>query len=137
MDGDKDGRRSTKGYVFTIARVAVSWASKLQKITALSIIEAKYVALTETSKELLWLNNFMEELGYKQDNCILQSGIQSAIYLAKNLAFHSRTKHIEVRHNFIHSLLEEGKLKLGKVHTSQNPADMLTKVVNKEKLSFC
>ena len=31
--------------------------------------------------------------------------------------------------------LENGKLKLEKIHTSQNPTDMLTKVVTREKLS--
>jgi hypothetical protein len=31
--------------------------------------------------------------------------------------------------------LEDGNLKLEKIHTSQNPADMLTKGVTKEKMS--
>ena len=137
MAGDKDTRRSTTGYVFTIGGTAISWASKLQKIVALSTTEAEYVALTEASKEMLWLDRFLEELGNKQDNCVLYSDSQSAIHLAKNSAFHSRTKHIELRYHFIRTLLEEGQLKLDKVHTSKNPADMLTKVVNKEKLSFC
>ena len=137
MAGDKDTRRSTTGYVFTIGGTPVSWASKLQKIVSLSTTEAEYVALTEASKEILWLDRFLEELGQKQDNCVLYSDSQSAIHLAKNSAFHSRTKHIEVRYHFIRNLLEEGQLKLAKIHTSKNPADMLTKVVNKEKLSFC
>jgi hypothetical protein len=36
MAGDKDSRRSTTGYVFTIGGIAVSWISKLQKVVALS-----------------------------------------------------------------------------------------------------
>ena len=80
----------------------------------------------------------LEELGYKQDNCVLNNDSQSAIHLTKNAAFHAWTKHIEVRYHFIRTLLEEGQLKLAKIHTSKNPADMLTKVVNKEKLtSIC
>ena len=108
MAGDKDTRRSTTGYVFTIGGTAVSWASKLQKIGSLSTTEAEYVALTEASKEILWLDRFLEELGHKQDNCVLNSDSQSAIHLAKNVAFHARTKHIEVRYHFIRTLLEEG-----------------------------
>jgi hypothetical protein len=34
-------------------------------------------------------------------------------------------------------VLEDGHLKLEKIHTSQNPADMLTKGVTREKLSSC
>ena len=55
MAGDKDSRRSTTGYVFTIGGTTVSWISKLQKVVALSITEAEYVAATEASKEMIWL----------------------------------------------------------------------------------
>ena len=48
--GDKDNRRSTKGYVFTIGGTSVSWISKLQKIVSLSTMEEKYVAATKASK---------------------------------------------------------------------------------------
>ena len=119
MAGDKDTRRSTTGYVFTIGGTAVSWASKLQKIVSLSTTKAEYVALTEASKEILWLDKFLEELGYKQDNCVLNSDSQSAIHLAKNATFHARTKHIEVRYHFIRTLLEEGQLKLAKKNTHE------------------
>jgi hypothetical protein len=51
MEGDKDSRRSTTGYVFTVGGKTVSWISKLQKVVALSTIEAEYVVATEVSKE--------------------------------------------------------------------------------------
>jgi hypothetical protein len=38
-------------------------------------------------------------------------------------------------YHFIRSVLEDGHLKLEKIHTSQNPVDMLTKGVTREKLS--
>ena len=79
----------------------------------------------------------MEELGKKQENSRLYSDIHSAIHLAKNSTFHSKTKHIQLRYHFIRSVLENGQLKLEKIHTSQNLADMLTKVVTREKLSSC
>ena len=43
MVGDKDSRRSTTGYVFTIGVTRVSWILKLQKVVALSTTERKYV----------------------------------------------------------------------------------------------
>ena len=60
---------------------------------------------------------------------------QSVIHLAKNSALHSKTKHIQLRYHFIRSVLEDGQLKLAKIHTNDNPADMLTKVVTREKLN--
>ena len=77
----------------------------------------------------------MEKLGKKQENSRLYSDSQSAIHLAKNSTFHSKTKHIHLRYHFIRLVLENGQLKLEKIHTSQNLADMLTKVVTREKLS--
>jgi hypothetical protein len=50
MAGDKDSRRSTTGYVFTVGGTIVSWILKLQKVVALSTTEVEYVATTEASK---------------------------------------------------------------------------------------
>jgi ATP-binding cassette subfamily B (MDR/TAP) protein 1 len=97
MAGDLDHRKSTSGYVFTFAGGAVSWQSKLQKCVALSTIEAEYIAATEAGKELLWLVRFLLELGMQQEDAIVFCDSQSAIDLSKNAAYHSRTKHIDVR----------------------------------------
>ena len=67
MAGDKDSRRSTTGYVFTLGGIIVSWISKLQQVVALSTMEAEYVAATEASKEMIWLQRFIDDLG-KQEN---------------------------------------------------------------------
>jgi hypothetical protein len=101
MVGDKDSRRSTTRYVFTIGGTTVSCISKLQKVVSLSTIEAEYVAATEASKEMIWLQRFMEELGKKQENSRLYCDSQSAIHLAKNSSFHSNTKNIQLRYHFI------------------------------------
>jgi hypothetical protein len=84
---------------------------------------------------MIWLQRFMLELGKKQENNRLYCDSQSAIHLAKNSTFHLKTKHIQLRYHFIRSILEDGHSKLEKIHTSQNPADMLTKGVTREKLS--
>jgi hypothetical protein len=122
---------------FVMKDTTVSWISKLQNVVSLSTIEAEYVAATEASKEIIWLQRFMEELGKKQENSRLYCDSESAIHLAKNSTFHSNTKHIQLRYHFIQSTLEDGHLKLERIHTSQNPADMLTKGVTREKLSSC
>ena len=62
----------------------VGWVSKIQSVVALSSTEAEYVAATEASKEMIWLQRFMDELGKKHDMGTLYSDNQSAIHLAKN-----------------------------------------------------
>jgi hypothetical protein len=97
MAGDKDSRMSTTGYMFTIGGTLISWISKLQKVVELSTTKAKYVVITEASKEIIWLHRFMEELGKKHENSRLYCDSESVIHIANNSAFHSKTKHIQLR----------------------------------------
>ncbi|KAH9293237.1 hypothetical protein KI387_041559, partial [Taxus chinensis] len=55
MAEDLDSRRSTTGYIYTVGGTTVRWISRLQKLVALSTTEAEYVAATEASKEMIWL----------------------------------------------------------------------------------
>ena len=135
--GEVDHRRSATGYIFTVGNTIASWMSRLQKTMTLSTTEAKYVAMTEASKEMIWLQGLLTELGFNQEKKVLYSDSQSAIHLAKNSAFHSRTKHIGLRYHFIRSLLEDEVLKLEKIQGSKNPVDMLTKTMTIDKLKLC
>ena len=135
--GDIDSRKSTTGFVFTLGDTAISWASNLQKIVTLSTTEAEYVVATEARKEMIWLHDFLDELGKKQNMGILHSGSQSAIFLAKNSAFHSKSKHIQTKYHFIRYLVEDKLVIFEKICGSKNPADMLTKGVTIEKLKLC
>lgn len=97
----------------------------------------KYMAILEASKEMIWLKNFLKELRKKQDNSALFCDSQSAIHLAKNSAFHARTKHIQLRYHHICGRIDDGILSLKKILGSKNLVDMLTKVVATDKLRLC
>ena len=62
---------------------------------------------------------------------------QSAIDLSKNSMYHSRSKHIEVRYHLLRRVVEQQSFELEKIHTEENPTDLLTKVVSREKLKLC
>jgi len=61
MVGDRDNKRSTTRYVFTTCGKTISWVSKFQKNVALSITEVEYVVATKGSKEMIWLQRFIDE----------------------------------------------------------------------------
>jgi hypothetical protein len=50
---DKEDRRSTSGYVYTLGGTAISWKSKKQAVVALSSTEAEYIGASEVSRILL------------------------------------------------------------------------------------
>ena len=83
------------------------------------------------------VEELLARVGENGLNDVLYSDSQSAIHLAKNPAFHSRTKHIELKYHYIRHLLERNILKLEKIRGDDNPADMFTKVVTLEKLRLC
>ena len=57
------------------------------------------MAAVEADKEILWMKDFIGELGIQQDEYRLYCDMQSGIHLAKNAAHHSRTKHIKRRYH--------------------------------------
>ena len=62
---------------------------------------------------------------------------QSAICLSKNQVHHEKTKHIDIKLHFVRLEVSRGVVKLLKIHTDDNIAEMLTKVVPVIKLEFC
>ncbi|KAJ4717199.1 Retrovirus-related Pol polyprotein from transposon TNT 1-94 [Melia azedarach] len=132
--GDVDSRRSMTGYVFTLGSSVVSWKATLQPTVTLSTTEAEYMALTETAKEGIWLKGLVSDLGLHHDQAIVYCDSLSAICLAKDQVHHERTKHIDVRYHFLRS---EKRIKVNKVGTADNPADMFTKPVSHSKFQHC
>ena len=53
--------------------------------------------------------------------------------MAKNLVFHAKTKHIDVKYHFIRDMLEDKLLE----HTNDNPADLMTKGLPPERFAHC
>jgi hypothetical protein len=92
--GDLDKRRSTSGYVFTLAGGPICWMSKLQNIVALSTTEAEYIVVSHACKEAIWLKGLLGEFGKVQDKVNVLCDSQSVIHLANNPSYHSKTKHI-------------------------------------------
>ena len=102
----------------------------------MSTIEAEYVVAIEAGKEMIWLHGFLDELGKKQEMGILHNDSHSAIFITKNLIFHSKSKHIQTKYHCIRYLVEDKLVILEKICESKNPTDMLTKGVTIEKLKL-
>ena len=102
-----------------------------------STTEAEYMAIAEACKESVWLKGLFAEL-CRVDSCIdLFCDSQSAICLTKDQMFHERTKHIDVKYHYVRDFISQGKLKVCKISTHDNPADMMTKPVPVAKFEFC
>ena len=63
------------------------------------------------------MRNFLGVLGMKQREFFLHCDNKSVIDLAKNVVYHSRTKHIHRRYHWLREKVEEGEFTLVKIHT--------------------
>ncbi|GJV61797.1 putative ribonuclease H-like domain-containing protein [Tanacetum coccineum] len=92
-----------------------------------STIGAEYVAASNCCGQVLWIQNQMLDYGFNFMNTKIHIDNESTICIVKNLVFHSKTKHIEIRHHFIRDSYEKKLIQVIKIHTDHNVADLLTK----------
>jgi len=75
------------------------------------------------------LRGLITDLGISPSIITVFSNNQSAIYLTKNDAYPSKTKHISIKYHYIRDTIDGGKIIMNKVHTLENPTDMFTKAL--------
>ena len=114
---------------------AVSWSSKLQSLVALSTTEAEHIAAVEAAKEILWIHQFMGELGYDVSGpSLLRMDNQSAIAVSKNPEHHGRMKHLSLCLFWIRDSVQEGLIAPVFVPTQDMAADFFTKALDHFKV---
>ncbi|CAK1594594.1 unnamed protein product [Parnassius mnemosyne] len=126
---DIDSRKSNTGYIFMMNGGPVSWASRKQNTVALSTTESEYMAASEAAKEILWLRQLLIDIDEPQLVITLCIDNQSAIKLIHNPIYHKRTKHIDIRYNFIREKVEQNVINVQYVKSSNQLADFLTKAL--------
>ncbi|GJV52294.1 putative ribonuclease H-like domain-containing protein [Tanacetum coccineum] len=62
--------------------------------------------------------------------------VAAANCYGQNPVFHSKTKHIEIRHHFIRDSYEKKLVQVIKIHTDHNVADLLTKAFDVSRFTF-
>ena len=62
--------KSTSGWIFTIAKGAISWASKKQTCISHSTMESEFIALAAAGKEAEWLRNLLLDTVIVKLHCL-------------------------------------------------------------------
>jgi transposase InsO family protein len=136
--GCLDDRRSVSGYALTLCGGAISWASRKQRTTALSTVEAEFMAMTDVAKDVVWWRSFLGEIGLdmRQPTEVLCDNM-GTLALAANPTHHEKTKHFAVRQQYVRELLDNGDITVAHIASQHNAADNLTKALTKVKHSDC
>ena len=81
---DEIKRQSTTGYFATLASGSVCWQSRLQKTVALSSTGAKYMALSHTRWQVVWIVSLFQELGFPMQQIPICADNQGLIFIGSN-----------------------------------------------------
>nr|GEV41459.1 retrovirus-related Pol polyprotein from transposon TNT 1-94 [Tanacetum cinerariifolium] len=140
QDNDYAGASSdristTEGCQFLGCRL-ISWQCKKQTMVANSTTEAEYVAALSCYGQVLWIQNQLLNYGYNFMQTKIHIDNESTICIVKNLVFHSKTKHIEIRYHFIRDSNKKKLIQMIKIHTDKNVADLLTKAFDVSRFQY-
>jgi hypothetical protein len=131
--GDPDNGRSTSGYIVKLGSGAISWASKLQTVVALSTTKAEYIAAVSAGAEAIWMRQLLEEIGSGTDGPTkLSMDNQSVLSVVKNPEHHGRMKHLDLQYFWLCNKVASGKLQVKYLPTRDMTPDVLTKALPRE-----
>ncbi|GJR54532.1 putative ribonuclease H-like domain-containing protein [Tanacetum coccineum] len=134
--GSNLDRKSTTGGCQFLGRRLISWQCKKQTIVATSTTKAEYVAAANCCGQVLWIQNQLLDYGFNFMNTTIYINNESIICIVKNLVYHSKTKHIEIRHHFIRDSYDKKLIQMEKIHIDLNVADLLTKPFDGPRFNY-
>jgi hypothetical protein len=125
--GDKESYKSTSGSVIRFNGDIISWLSKKQKSVAQSSAEAEYMALADTTKEILWYRQWIIEVLGTPIAGLIFGDNRASLQLSKNDTIHERSKHIAIRYHLVRDETNKGTIHVAWVSTADMQADIMTK----------
>jgi hypothetical protein len=108
---------------------------KKQNLVALSTAKAEYIAAGHCCAQLLWMRQTLRDYDYKLSKVPLLCDNESAIRMADNPIEHDRTKHIDIRYQFLRDHQQKGDIKIAYVNTHNQLADIFTKSLEENTFS--
>ena len=133
--GCVETRKSTTGFSITFLGATISYGSRTQATIALSSAEAELYAINTGATEALHFQNLLTDLlNSNKANIKIHTDSSSGKSIATRIGTGKKTKHVELKHLFIQQLVALNHLRIIKIHTNDNPADIFTKYVSAETL---
>jgi hypothetical protein len=131
---DCEGGKSTEAYVFLLAGAPISWASKKQSLVAPSSTIAEYCALDRVTKEAIWLRKLVVAMGLeKMVPTPIFTDSANAISIIRKQGYTPATRWIDNKYFFVKNAVLEGHVTFKHIDGNLNPADGLTKALERVK----
>ncbi|GJW56474.1 ribonuclease H-like domain-containing protein [Tanacetum coccineum] len=129
-------RKSNNRRLSISLKILISWTMQESKTLVSNYSKSDIVGCASCCGQVLWIQNQMLDYGYNLMNTKIFIDNESTICIVKNPVFHSKTKHIEIRHHFIRDSNEKKLIQMIKIYTDQNVADLLTKAFDVGRFQY-
>lgn len=83
------------------------------------------------------MKGVLTKLEYVQKCVKVFRDSEGSIHLSKHQVFHERSKHVDVKLDYVMDVISSGEVKVEKILTDDNPVDMLTTCVPLKKFELC
>lgn len=133
---DKTDRKSVSGMAIFHCKNLVSWCTKKQQTVALSSAEAEYISSSVCTTEALYLKGLLADFTQQETQCKLLVDNQGAIHMITNYENTKRSKHIDIKVNFIKDVFNKKLISVEYISSETNIADVFTKALNVSKFVF-
>lgn len=127
---DIESRKSMTGMLIKLNDGPIVWKATKQTTVTESTAEAEFVACSTTSREVIWCQSFLRELGVEISlPTPLFVDNQSAIRLVKNNQIHSKIKQLDIRLMAVREREASKQIEIRYVDTEEQQADVFTKAL--------
>jgi hypothetical protein len=115
----------------------ISWSSKKQSSLAQRTAEAEYIAASVASREAVWLRKLLSDLfSAELEPTVIHCDNKSYIKLSENPLFHDRSKHIEMRYQYVRDMVQKNILNIKYVPAAEQIAYIFTKPLSLTKFVY-
>ena len=137
--GNSVSRKSTSGLVARYNRAPVLWRSKMQKTVSLSSAEAEYYSASEMAVEIIYLRNLLSNMRLQEDDDtpVFEDNAACIEWSNHVMGGRERAKHIDIRKHFAHEAVQNRHMRLHKISTEYQLADLLTKPLHRRAFEHC
>ncbi|RMZ92256.1 hypothetical protein DV736_g455, partial [Chaetothyriales sp. CBS 134916] len=128
-------RKSSQGYLMILFGGPIAWKSSKQDTVTTSSTEAELLALTQATKESLFISRLLISLGLRlNEGLAIQCDNKQTIRMitVDSLRLTTKLRHVDIHNHWLRQEYQAGRVQIEWTPTADMPADGLTKTLTRQ-----
>src|SRR5947207_6154250 len=113
---------------------SATWNSHKQTTITHSSIDAEYITISDASREVIIRIQFFQELNIPSKPILIVADSETTLDIASDTTVnHRKVKHIDIKYHAIRHYIQEKKVIVNHIPSSENIVDLFTKALESQK----